>query len=151
MEDSTRFRLQQQGEQERLEPIEPEAPASGDSEPPARASTPFVGDAMRALFESGDVRIARGDETRVISRAHEDALAKLPPQARQPAPPPPTSPAQPPNAPAREPAAPPELPSPFDPTPISTAPPGPRVDVTLWVILALGLFAIASWMLLYAL
>jgi hypothetical protein len=35
--------------------------------------------------------------------------------------------------------------------PSSSAPPGPRVDVTLWVVLALGLFAIAGVMLSAAL
>lgn len=35
--------------------------------------------------------------------------------------------------------------------PASSSPPGPRVDVTLWVVLALGLFAIAGVMLTGAL
>lgn len=47
------------------------------------------------------------------------------------------------------------LPEPTRPAPsqrpISSSPPGPRVDVALWVVLALGLFAIAGVMLSAAL
>ncbi|MGD8861583.1 MAG: hypothetical protein PVI30_16360 [Myxococcales bacterium] len=37
------------------------------------------------------------------------------------------------------------------PPSMSSTPPGPRVDMALWVVLALGLFAIAGGMIVYAL
>jgi hypothetical protein len=86
---------------------------------------------MRALFESSDVSIKRGDETRVMSRAQE-ALAEI--QRKTSAPPPPNQPA----------SVPP-------PATISSRPPAPRVDAVLWIVLAVGLFAIAGWMVAYAL
>lgn len=101
-----------------------------DSERAPRSSDPrFIGNAMRSLFESADVSIARGDETRVLSRAQEELFKveqRSAPSSKPPA------------------EAPPE------PT-FSTDPPGPRVDAVLWVVLALGLFAIAGWMIAYGL
>lgn len=97
----------------------------------AKAPAPFIGNAMRALFEASDVSIKRGDETRVMSRAQE-ALAEI--QRKTSAPPPPNQPA----------SVPP-------PAAISSRPPAPRVDAVLWIVLAVGLFAIAGWMVAYAL
>lgn len=45
----------------------------------------------------------------------------------------------------------PSTPPPAHKAPISSVPPGPRVDLTLWLVLALGLFAIAGVMLSSAL
>jgi len=42
-------------------------------------------------------------------------------------------------------------PSTRPPAPVSSTPPGPRVDYTLWMVLAVGLFAIAGYMLSAAL
>lgn len=81
----------------------------------------FIGDAMRSLYQSGDSSIVRGDATQVISRARPDL--PVPASASQ-------------HPPSK---------------PLSSAPPAPRVDVTLWVVLALGLFAIAGVMLSAAL
>ena len=120
-----------------------EAPAqeehAGDSVPPspegasAKSKRPvdmrFVGGAMKSLFESADVSIRRDDETRVLSRAQE-AIADLE-QRRGPIAP---------EAGVRTPSSAPP-----------SHPPGPRVDVVLWVVLAAGLFGIAGWMLLYGL
>ena len=85
---------------------------------------------MAALLRSADVKVSRGEETRVLSR-NQELLADL--ERRNPgmvsdAPP------------ADEPAASP-----------STHPPRPRVDTALWIVLAVGLFAIAGWMLAYTL
>lgn len=102
--------------------------ASGSSPPGAK---PYVGDAMKALFESSDVSIRRGDETRVMSRAQE-ALAEIQRKSGRP-----TASSAPAEAEQRQ--------SP------SSRPPAPRVDAVLWIVLALGLFAIAGWMLAYAL
>jgi hypothetical protein len=92
----------------------------------------FIGGAMKSLFESSDVSIRRDDETRVLSRAQE-ALAEL--EQRRGSGPDVTAGAK-----GRT---------------MSSAPPshrpGPRVDVVLWIVLAAGLFGIASWMLLYVL
>jgi hypothetical protein len=93
----------------------------------------FIGAAMKTLFESSEVSIARGDETRVMSRA-QDALEKL--HLRHPNSLRPGSPH------ASERAA---------STADSNGPERPRVDAVLWVVLALGLFAIAGWMIAYAL
>jgi hypothetical protein len=94
----------------------------------------FVGHAMKALFESSDVSIRRGDETRVMSRAQE-ALAEI--QRKTSAPPP------------REPK--PAVPSVPTVATGSLRASGPRVDAVLWIVLAVGLFAIAGWMVAYAL
>jgi hypothetical protein len=111
--------------------------ASAAPDRPSHKPPAFVGHAMKSLFESADVSIRREDETRVLSRAQE-AVAELQKRkgiviegagvsnAASPS------------------AAPPAR-------PISSAPPGPRVDVVLWVVLVAGLFAIAGWMLLYGL
>lgn len=103
--------------------------AATPSEPPR--AKPYVGDAMKALFESSDVSIRRGDETRVMSRAQE-ALAEI---QRKSAPP------------RAQPAA----SEPDQTQSLSSRPPAPRVDAVLWIVLALGLFAIAGWMIAYAL
>lgn len=120
---------------------EPEATAQdGTSADTGRASQPpsskksTGADAMRALFEASDVSIRRGDETRVMSRAQE-ALAEL--QKKSTPPPAPGS-----MSPATR--------SSFPP-PDSLAPSGPRFDKGLWIVLAVGLFAIAGWMVAYAL
>jgi hypothetical protein len=94
----------------------------------------FVGHAMKALFESSDVSIRRGDDTRVMSRAQE-ALAAI---QRRMSPPTPSG---------QEPA----LPSLPAVTTGSSRASGPRVDVALWIVLTVGLFAIAGWMVAYAL
>jgi hypothetical protein len=116
----------------------PRPPAS--SQPKSTASSArFVGSAMKSLFESSDVSIKRDDETRVMSRA-QDTLEEL--QRRHPelklqtsvAPVPPKA------APVDERAA------GLDRAVPESAPPGPRVDVMLWLVLAAGLFAIAGWM-----
>ncbi len=121
----------------------PEADATAQDATIAEGGTPSSppsapkktgADAMRALFESSDVTIRRGDETRVLSRAQE-ALAEL--QKRSTPPPAPVS-----GAPASR--------SSFPP-PDSRHPAGPRFDRGLWIVLAIGLFAIAGWMVAYAL
>jgi hypothetical protein len=78
----------------------------------------FIGDAMRSLYRSSATSIERGDATRVIGRAEAGSIRPAPTST-----PPPRQ----------------QSPSSF--------PAGPRVDVTLWVVLALGLFAIAGVML----
>jgi hypothetical protein len=86
---------------------------------------------MAALLRSADVKVSRGEETRVLSRPNE-LLAEL--ERRNP------------GSVSERPAA--------DPHAIkvpSTHPPRPRVDTALWVVLAVGLFAIAGWMLAYSL
>lgn len=85
---------------------------------------------MKTLFESSDVSISRGEETRVMSRA-QDALEKL--HVRHPS-------SAPPARREDQPAA-----------SHSSAPPRPRVDPALWLVLAVGLFAIAGWMIASAL
>lgn len=77
----------------------------------------FIGDAMRSLYRSSATSIERGDATRVIGRS--EAESARPGASTLP--------------PARR--------SP------NSVPAGPRVDVTLWLVLALGLFAIAGVML----
>jgi hypothetical protein len=107
----------------------PEPKPASPSQPPAAASKDgarFVGSAMKALFESSDVSIKRGDETRVMSRAQE-TLEEL--QRRYPG-------ALPPASPQSDSVRP----------PIPSEPPRPRVDAVLWIVLAVGLFAIAGWM-----
>jgi len=73
---------------------------------------------MRSLYRSSATSIERGDATRVIGRAEAGSIRPAPSSAPPP---------------ARQ--------SP------SSFPAGPRVDVTLWLVLALGLFAIAGVML----
>src|SRR5262245_26001816 len=120
----------------------PPADDASHAEPPVSAgparesARPKVagGDAMAALLRSADVKVSRGDETRVLRR-NQDVRAA--PGRRTPgmvsdAPPAPGS-----SAPTA--------------VPISTHPPRPRVDTALWVVLAVGLFAIAGWMLAYSL
>lgn len=112
------------------------AAAGATAASPSPSSAPkknvgAVGNAMKALFESSDVSIRRGDETRVMSRAQE-ALAELQHKSN----PPPASRSNFPPASAEVPRS---------------VPPGPRVDKGLWIVLALGLFAIAGWMLAYSL
>jgi hypothetical protein len=121
-----------------------EHPEQGVSAPPKEAAPAnrFVGHAMRALFESSDVSIRRGDETRVMSRAQE-AFAEIQRKTSAPPPPPAASPSSPPPAAAVQDAAP--------AAPVSSRPPAPRVDAVLWIVLAAGLFAIAGWMIVYAL
>ena len=90
-----------------------------------------MGNAMAALLRSADVKVQRGEETRVLSRPLE-VLAEL--ERRNPgmiSEPPPAR-----DAPAYA---------------ISSRPPRPRVDTALWIVLAVGLFAIAGWMLAYSL
>lgn len=77
----------------------------------------FIGDAMRSLYRSSATSIERGDATRVIGRAEAGSIRPAPSST----------------PPARQ-----------SPT---SGPAGPRVDVTLWLVLALGLFAIAGVML----
>jgi hypothetical protein len=109
---------------------------SNRHEPPAQPPGPesqrpkFVGDAMAALLRSADVKVQRGDETKVLSRT-QDVLADL--ERRNPG-------------------------KVSDPAPAhdayriaSSYPPRPRVDTALWIVLAIGLFAIAGWMLAYSL
>jgi hypothetical protein len=83
---------------------------------------------MAALLRTADVKVSRGEETRVLSRPQE-LLAEL--ERRNPGM---VSDAPPPN-----------------PQTSSTHPPRPRVDTALWIVLAVGLFAIAGWMLAYSL
>jgi hypothetical protein len=126
-------------------PIPPPPPAAkkpSHNPPPSR----FVGHAMRALFESSEVSIRRGDETRVMSRAQE-AMAEI--QRKSSGPPPPPRGAPPVSSSTRPGAG---APRSGDPSaPISSRPPAPRVDAVLWIVLAVGLFAIAGWMIAYAL
>jgi hypothetical protein len=105
--------------------------SSGEAKPAGRS----IGHAhaMKALFESSDVSIKRGDETRVMSRAQE-ALAEIHRKTNPP-----------PRAPQPTPASVPPTASP------SSRPPAPRVDAVLWLVLAVGLFAIAGWMVAYGL
>jgi hypothetical protein len=77
----------------------------------------FIGDAMRSLYRSSATSIERGDATRVIGRAEAGSIRPAPSSTP---------------APRQSP---------------SSVPSGPRVDVTLWLVLALGLFAIAGVML----
>jgi hypothetical protein len=130
MDDSSRFRLAA----EPLDDAPPEASTRESSRVRRESGPTFVGDAMRQLFESADVTIARGhqrgDETRVLNKDHEEGVTdamKAVEQERQ----------------ARSRSEPPPS--------VSSVPPGPRVDVALWVVLALGLFAIAGGMIVYAL
>lgn len=150
MEDSTRFRVQG-GELEPEGGGEAESRERRDSElrvgePQAsRASAPskpFVGNAMLALLESGDVRVARGDETRVITKEHGDVLERFAPEANSGTQ---LRPVETPRTAARTDS------TPAPATTHTSAPPGPRVDVTLWAVLTVGLFAIAAWMMFYAL
>jgi hypothetical protein len=106
-----------------------EAKPSSSERAPRRSDSRALGNTMRSLFESADVSIARGDETRVLSRA-QDALLRVEQRSARTSQPPATQP--------------------DEPT-LSTVPPGPRVDVALWVVLAVGLFAIAGWMVAYGL
>lgn len=82
-----------------------------------RANPKFISDAMGSLYRSSSTRVERGDATRVIGRTEHE-------------------PARP--APSLPPSA---------KQPSSNPPASPRVDVTLWLVLALGLFAIAGVML----
>lgn len=94
----------------------------------AKAPNPkFIGEAMRSLYRSSATSIERGDATRVIGRTETDSARPSPSVRPAPSVPPPK------------------------PQTTSSAPAGPRVDVTLWVVLALGLFAIAGVMLSAAL
>ena len=110
-------------------PAEPRVSA-GNSRESARPKV-AGGDAMAALLRSADVKVSRGEETRVLSR-NQELLADL--ERRNPGM---VSDAPPPDGEAR--------------APISTHPPRPRVDTALWIVLAVGLFAIAGWMLAYSL
>ena len=120
----------QQGQPESSPARGPVQPRVSTPPPSTPAAKPYVGNAMKALFESSDVSIRRGDETRVMSRAQE-ALAEI--QRKSGAPPAVTAPAS------------------GDSVSPSSRPPAPRVDAVLWIVLALGLFAIAGWMVAYAL
>jgi hypothetical protein len=110
-------------------PASPVAAAAPKAAAPPKKDIRFIGGAMKSLFESADVSIRRDDETRVLSRAQE-ALADL--QQRRG-----LGPEHPSEHAAHASRAP------------SSRPPGPRVDVVLWVVLAAGLFGIAGWMLIY--
>jgi hypothetical protein len=123
MDDPTRAVL---GSQPTEEPQNPAPSGNGlESAPssiPPSGNRPsrdpkFIGDAMRSLYRSSATSIERGDATRVIGRTEADPRRL--PQSLPP---------------AKQQQA-------------SSVPPGPRVDVTLWVVLALGLFAIAGVML----
>lgn len=122
MDDPTRGLL---GSQPPEEPQSPASTASGGPEvgssaaPPGgnRANPKFISDAMGSLYRSSSTRVERGDATRVIGRTEHESA---------------------------RPAG--SLPPPAN-QPSSRPPAGPRVDVTLWVVLALGLFAIAGVML----
>jgi len=143
MQDSSRSpaRVKDGGDSETERASTPAAPADASAPPPSGEAKPaarFVGHAMKALFESSDVSIKRGDETRVMSRAQE-ALAEI---HRK------TSPLPPPPAPSGTQSA---SPSVRPAGSISSRPPAPRVDAVLWIVLAVGLFAIAGWMVAYAL
>ena len=105
----------------------PVAPGTRESTRPKMAG----GDAMAALLRSADVKVSRGEETRVLSRPNE-LLADL--ERRNPG--------------MVSDRPPPDQQNSASP---STHPPRPRVDTALWVVLALGLFAIAGWMLAYSL
>jgi hypothetical protein len=142
MQDSSRSpaRVKDGGGSETEGESTPAAPAAASAPPSAGEVKPagrFVGHAMKALFESSDVSIKRGDETRVMSRAQE-ALAEI--QRK-------TSPLPP--APSGSQSAPSGVVRPTGST--SSRPPAPRVDAVLWIVLAVGLFAIAGWMVAYAL
>jgi hypothetical protein len=126
MDDPTRALLGSQP------PEEPQAPApsgnigagAGPSSIPPGGNSPsrdpkFIGDAMRSLYRSSATSVERGDATRVIGRTEAE----------------PAGPARSVPPPAKQPQT------------TSSVPPGPRVDVTLWLVLALGLFAIAGVML----
>jgi hypothetical protein len=110
----------------------PPPPRPAPPAPQAASDGRFLGQAMKALFETADVSIKRGDETRVLSRA-QDVLAELDERVAAHK-----------GAVASEPVVEPAA-------PISSAPPRPRVDAVLWIVLAVGLFAIAGWMIAYAL
>lgn len=84
---------------------------------------------MAALLRSADVKVQRGDETKVLSRPQE-VLAEL--ERRNPG--------------KVSDSAPPQAYS-----IVASHPPRPRVDTALWIVLAVGLFAIAGWMLAYSL
>lgn len=120
-----------------IPPPPPEDPTH--AQPPAAAGAAresarpklVGGDAMAALLRSADVKVSRGEETRVLSRPQE-LLAEL--ERRNPG-----SVSEPPPADPRAVRVP------------STHPPRPRVDTALWIVLALGLFGIAGWMLAYSL
>lgn len=137
MQDSSRspVKVENGGDSEAARESKPGGLPAPGAPPPGAEAKPagrFVGHAMKALFESSDVSIKRGDETRVMSRAQE-ALAEI--QRKT-------------NPPPRAPQAAPSVPPPAS---LSTRPPAPRVDAVLWLVLAVGLFAIAGWMVAYGL
>ena len=119
-----------------IPPPPPEDPTHAQAPPapsvPRESARPKMvgGDAMAALLRSADVKVSRGEETRVLSRPQE-LLAEL--ERRNPG-----SVSEPPAADAGV-----RVPS--------SHPPRPRVDTALWIVLAAGLFAIAGWMLAYSL
>lgn len=124
MDDPTRALLGSQPPEEpqNAAPQAGEASARPESGPAPVADRPkadpkFIGDAMRSLYRSSATSIERGDATRVIGRT-ETASVRPAPSVPPPA--------------MKQ---------------VSGVPAGPRVDVTLWVVLALGLFAIAGVML----
>ena len=116
-------------------PAPESTPAPKNTAAPSKPPPQFVGQAMKSLFESADVSIRRDDETRVMSRAQvavEDLQRRTGIVISD------------------EPAHGSESGAP-EPRTTSSAPPGPRVDVVLWIVLAAGLFTIAGWMLMYGL
>src|SRR5690349_2718583 len=111
MDDPTRALLGSQPP-EQPQNAGPEASARPESAPAPVADRPsrdpkFIGDAMRSLYRSSATSIERGDATRVIGRTETTSV-------RPPASVPPPATKQ-----------------------VSSVPAGPRVDVTLWVVLAL--------------
>jgi hypothetical protein len=113
------------------DPQRAQPPAAPDAARESERPKFVGGDAMAALLRSADVKVSRGEETRVLSRPNE-LLADL--ERRNPG-----SVSEPPAA------------DPHTFNVPSTHPPRPRVDTALWVVLAVGLFAIAGWMLAYSL
>lgn len=99
-----------------------------DEKPAVSERDHAVGHAMRALFESGDVSVVRGDQTRVMTRADRESNAPQEPGSA---------------------ASPSSAPVPAQSH--SSGPPAPRVDAVLWLVLVSGVFAIAGWMIVYAL
>ncbi|MDH5676658.1 MAG: hypothetical protein OEZ06_31360 [Myxococcales bacterium] len=108
---------------------EEDANAAGEQEARREARTHsgvFVADAMNRLFQSAEVSITRGDETRVIDRSWETGTARQNP------------------LPSGEGGA-------VEGRPPTSSPPAePRVDPVLWAVMIAGLLAITATMLYLA-